>query len=98
MTVTFRKSVSIALFAALSLAGVGSTGFSGVARAEEPALIKKQTPPAIRVVGAAKRELVETLSVNGTIVAREEAAVGTDLNGLAVVALNADIGRYSQEG
>ena len=35
-----------------------------------------------RVIVAERRELVETLSVNGTIVARDEAAAGTDLNGI----------------
>ena len=80
------------------MAADAAGGFAGFARAEEPALVKEQAPPAIRVVGAAKRELVETLSVNGTIVAREEAAVGTDLNGLTVVALNADIGDTVRKG
>ena len=42
--------------------------------------------------------LVETLSVNGTIVAREEAAAGTDLNGLTVIALNADEGDVVKKG
>ncbi len=58
----------------------------------------KQVPPSIRVVAAERRELVETLSVNGTIVAREEAAVGTDLNGLTVLALNADEGDVVKKG
>jgi HlyD family secretion protein len=60
--------------------------------------IVKQVPPSISVVAAEKRGLVETLSVNGTIVAREEAEVGTDLNGLAVVALNADEGDVVEKG
>src|SRR5690554_4390956 len=61
-------------------------------QAAEAASVARQAPPSIRVVAAERRELVEKLSVNGTIVAREEAAVGTDLNGLTVLALNADEG------
>jgi len=55
-------------------------------------------PPAIRVAVAARRELVETLSVTGTVVAREEAAVGTDLNGLTVLELRADQGDLVKKG
>ena len=58
----------------------------------------EQALPAIRVVPAERREIVETVSVNGTIVAREEAAVGTDLNGLIVEALNADQGDRVRKG
>ena len=50
------------------------------------------------MVAAERRELVETLSVNGTIVARDEAAAGTDLNGMIVTALNADIGDIVKKG
>ncbi len=66
--------------------------------ASEAAPVVRQVPPSIRVVAAEKRELVETLSVNGSIVAREEAAVGTDLNGLTVIALNADEGDFVKKG
>jgi HlyD family secretion protein len=54
--------------------------------------------PAIRVVAAETRELIETLWVNGTIVAREEAAVGADLNGLRIMALNAEPGDTVRKG
>lgn len=78
---------------------VAATAFQGVpecswAAGEGAAVV----PPVIRVVTAEKRELVETLSVNGTILAREEAAVGSDLNGLKVIALNADLGDIVQKG
>ncbi len=66
--------------------------------AADPAPVVKHTPPAIRVATAEMRELIETLSVNGTIVAREEAATGSDLNGLTVIALNADIGDTVRKG
>lgn len=54
--------------------------------------------PAIRVVAAERREIVETLSVTGTVVPREEAHVGTDLNGLTVLALEADQGDRVRKG
>ena len=63
-----------------------------------PRRSRSRPPPAIRVVAAERRELVETLSVNGTVVARDEAAAGTDLNGLTVIALNADIGDLVKKG
>src|SRR5690349_24602765 len=82
------------LLAATMLAGVPAASFA----ASEAAPVVRQAPPSIRVVAAERRELVETMSVNGTIVAREEAAVGTDLNGLTVVALNADEGDVVKKG
>lgn len=89
----------VARAAALLLAGAALGGFpaTSVASGEAVAVVK-QAPPAIRVVAAERRELVETLSVTGTIVAREEAATGTDLNGLTVVALNADLGDMVSKG
>lgn len=83
-----------ALLAATMLGGMPAASFA----ASEAAPVIKQVPPSIRVVAAERRELVETLSVNGTIVAREEAAVGTDLNGLTVIALNADEGDVVKKG
>jgi HlyD family secretion protein len=60
--------------------------------AAEQAAPAAQTPPAIRVVAAERRELVETLTLTGTVLPRQEAAAGTDLGGLTVMALNADQG------
>ena len=85
--------------AAVLLAATALTTFSVSSNAAEQAHAAiTQTPPAIRVVSAEPRELVEKLSVTGTIVAREEAAAGTDLNGLTVVALNADQGDMVMKG
>jgi HlyD family secretion protein len=86
--------LSAALLAATILAGAPAASLA----ASEAAPIVRQVPPSIRVVAAEKRELVETLSVNGSIIAREEAAVGTDLNGLTVIALNADEGDFVNKG
>ncbi|WP_442578049.1 efflux RND transporter periplasmic adaptor subunit [Mesorhizobium sp. ASY16-5R] len=82
------------LAAATALAGLPSQGMA----ASEAAPVHTQAPPAIRVITAERKELVETLSVNGTIVARNEAAAGTDLNGMIVTALNADIGDTVKKG
>ncbi|MBX3569433.1 MAG: efflux RND transporter periplasmic adaptor subunit [Rhizobiaceae bacterium] len=57
-----------------------------------------ESAPAIRVVSAERREIVETLAVNGSIVARDEASVGTDLNGMVVMALNFDQGDLVRKG
>lgn len=85
----------LAAFFSVALIGTVS-GVSFAAGETDP--VVKQAPPAIRVVAAERRELTEALSVNGTIVAREEAAVGTDLGGLTVLALNADEGDVVKKG
>lgn len=69
----------------------------GVA-AEEAATAKAPTPPAIKVVPAEVRDIVEKLAANGTIVAREAAEAGTDLNGMIVTVLNADQGDRVTKG
>jgi HlyD family secretion protein len=97
---TVRKTL-ISTFAAVLVAGAAYYGlspavFAAGETAEKPAVT--QAPPAIRVVAAGKRELVERLSVTGTIIAREEAAAGTDLNGLTVLQLNADKGDTVKKG
>lgn len=87
-------SVAALLAGGAVVATIAPTSFA----APETEPIIKQKPPSIRVVTAERRELVEKLSVTGTVVAREEAAAGTDLNGLTVTALNADIGDKVRKG
>jgi HlyD family secretion protein len=84
-----------ALLAGAAIMG-GFTPASFAASEAQPAVV--QTPPSIRVTRAERRELVETLSVTGTILPREEAVAGTDLNGLTVTALNADEGDTVRKG
>jgi HlyD family secretion protein len=91
------RSPSVALLASAFAILIGGVPVQSFAAGPAVAAVK-QVPPSIRVVAAERRELVETLSVNGTIVAREEAAVGTDLNGLTVLALNADEGDVVKKG
>lgn len=67
--------------------------------ADKPAAAAIEQPaPAIRVVAVERRELVEYLHVNGTVLAREEANVSTDLNGLTVLELKADRGDLVKKG
>ena len=84
-----------ALLASVALPAIAVA--PGIA-AEEAAPAKAPTPPAIRVVAAETRDIVEKLSVSGTIVAREEANAGTDLNGMIVNQLNADQGDVVKKG
>jgi HlyD family secretion protein len=88
-----RSAFALALLAGAAAMPLPASAGEAVASAP-----LDQALPAIRVVSAERREIVETVSVNGTIVAREEAAVGTDLNGLIVEALNADQGDRVRKG
>lgn len=85
--VIFIALGAILLFVAQSLAAE-TTGASAVVH----------QAPAIRIVAAERRELVEYLHVNGTVLAREEAIVSTDLNGLTVISLEADQGDRVEKG
>lgn len=89
----------LAVTIAILMAGAAPTAIATGALAESPpAAAPVQSAPAIRVVAAERRELVETVSVTGTIVPREEAAAGTDLNGMIVIGLNADQGDTVKKG
>ncbi len=57
-----------------------------------------QSAPAIRVAAVTRHELIETLDVTGSIVPRQEAAVGVDVAGLIVRELNADKGDVVKKG
>jgi HlyD family secretion protein len=93
-----RTSITALTLSAL-LAGAVPAGLPQAAFAETAApAAPAQTAPAIRVVAAERRELVETLSVTGTIVPRQEAAAGTDLNGMVVTELSADEGDTVKAG
>jgi len=93
-----KSALLVRMTAALLAATVAGAMPVASYAADEAAPVVKQAPPSIRVVAAERRELVENLSVNGTIIAREEAAVGTDLNGLTVLSLNADEGDVVRKG
>src|SRR4051794_19205435 len=93
------KKSNIALLAALlASAALPNAAIAPGMAAQEAVPAKAPTPPSIRVVRAETREIVEKRSVNGTIVAREEANAGTDLNGMTVFQLNADQGDHVAKG
>jgi HlyD family secretion protein len=66
--------------------------------ADDPVAAAETKAPSINVVTAGKGEMVATLTVTGTVVPRQEVAVGTDVAGLLVLQLNADQGDVVKEG
>ena len=54
--------------------------------------------PAVTVVVATTREIIEKLPVAGSVLARQEVSVGADVSGLLVTELNADIGDVVKQG
>jgi HlyD family secretion protein len=94
-----RKSASALLaIALLASAALPTVAVAPGMAAQVAAPANAPTPPSIRVVTAETRDVVERLSVTGTIVAREEANAGTDLNGMTVNQLNADQGDHVTKG
>jgi HlyD family secretion protein len=98
-----KTSRILAVSAVVLLGGAaafGLTEHTGTATATEEASAVSAAPaaPAIRVVAAERRELIETLDVTGTVVPRQEAAVGIDLSGLIVQELRAEQGDYVTKG
>ncbi len=91
-----RKKVLIALALALGLSSFMTT--RGFAEDKTVAAIHEAKPPVINVIPAGINEMVATLTVTGTIVPRQEVAVGTDVAGLLVLELNADQGDVVKEG
>ena len=93
-----KSSLAFLMTALLASVALPTIAIAPGVAAEEVAPAKAPTPPAIRVVAAETRDIVEKLSVSGTIVAREEANAGTDLNGMIVNQLNADQGDFVKKG
>lgn len=79
-----------ALVLALACAGVAP------ARAQAPASASVQTPaasgPSVTVTRAQRTEIVESVVVSGSMIARQEVLVATEIDGLAIVALLAEEG------
>jgi len=98
-----KTSRILAIAAIALIGGAGAFFYSQsaltAATTEAPAdLAPVSAPPAIRVVAAERRELVEKLVVTGSIIARQEAAVGVDLSGMIVQELLADQGDTVKKG
>ncbi|PSH63611.1 MULTISPECIES: efflux RND transporter periplasmic adaptor subunit [Phyllobacterium] len=92
----YRKKVLFSL--ALSLSLVSSLSTSGFAEENAVPASQEAKAPIINVTPASKAEMVATITVTGTIVPRQEVAVGTDVAGLLVLELNADQGDVVKEG
>ncbi|MRG55739.1 efflux RND transporter periplasmic adaptor subunit [Phyllobacterium sp. SYP-B3895] len=86
--------VSLALASSLSLSAMAGA----LAEEKAAAAVPETKAPVINVIPAGKSEMVSTITVNGTIVPRQEVAVGTDVAGLLVLELNADQGDVVKEG
>ncbi|MGH6859130.1 MAG: efflux RND transporter periplasmic adaptor subunit [Phyllobacterium sp.] len=89
---TMKVLISWALALGLSLP-ITASGL-----AEDNAAKPAAVSPLIGVVTAGKGEMVATLTVTGTVVPRQEVAVGTDVAGLLVLELNADQGDVVKQG
>ncbi|MBZ3695591.1 efflux RND transporter periplasmic adaptor subunit [Phyllobacterium calauticae] len=68
------------------------------AMAEDKTAVQAVKPPVINVIPAVETEMVASITVTGTIVPRQEVAVGTDVTGLIVLELGADQGDRVKEG
>ena len=73
-------------------AGAGMLALRTPAPASQPVKYAKPLPPAVTVSPAREREFVEHLFVSGSLVARDEAMVGAQIDGLRIVELLAEDG------
>ena len=55
-------------------------------------------PPSIRVVAAAEREITQSITATGSVMARSEALVGADVAGLLIEELYFDVGDVVKKG
>jgi RND family efflux transporter MFP subunit len=68
------------------------------ASAPVPAPAPAMKPPAISVIPADKRMMVESVVVTGSLMPREEVVVGTDIEGLRLLTLAVDVGDTVKAG
>ena len=80
-------SPTLAPLARLGVAAAHCAG--GAVAAEAPRAVE---PPTVTVAAARKRPFVDRLFVSGTLVAREEAMVAAQIDGLTIVELDAEDG------
>jgi HlyD family secretion protein len=79
--------------AAVAIAvGAGVLALRSPAPASQPVKYSKPLPPAVTVSPAHEREFVDRLFVSGSLVARDEAMVGAQIDGLRIVELLAEDG------
>jgi HlyD family secretion protein len=76
----------------------GSSAQCSTAKTAEAPVVKEVPPPAVTVVAAAPRAFTDRLFVSGTLVAREEALVAAQIDGLTIVELDAEDGDNVKAG
>lgn len=100
------KKGTILLFAVLAVAGGGAYAWRDqlLPLVQKPAVASSAKPTkapqaiSVTVVQATEADLVDTVLVNGTLVAREEILVGPEVEGLRVVEVLADEGDRVKRG
>lgn len=90
------SAVFVAAIAAGALA-LPDSMFPAVAEEPQPAA-EAPKPPAITVVPAVRKEVVQTAIVIGSLVPREEILVGVDLDGYRLTDLSAEEGDHVKAG
>jgi HlyD family secretion protein len=96
------NTTALALVAALGLSGVGLAACGGGegegGEAQAQARPAGEAARAVRVARVETRPLQGGLAVSGVLVAREEAAVGTEIAGYRIARVLADEGQYVRQG
>jgi len=92
------KSVSLAVLAALALAGLGLWGQRSVAADANPPAAAGKPALTVTLTQARAGSLPIKLAANGSIAAWQEAIVGAEANGLRVQELLAGVGDGVQRG
>ncbi|MGH6761409.1 MAG: efflux RND transporter periplasmic adaptor subunit [Phyllobacterium sp.] len=93
----FRHSQKLFALVLISMASLAGAMPLALAQEAASAAVPPRAP-AINVVSGQSRELVETLALTGTVVPRQEVAVGTDVVGLIVQELYVDQGDRVEKG
>lgn len=94
-----RLAASAAFVAAIAAGALAlpDSMFPAVAEEPQPAA-EAPKPPAITVVPAVRKEVVQTAIVIGSLVPREEILVGVDLDGYRLTDLSAEEGDHVKAG
>ena len=85
---------SLLLSVALTFGSLSAISYAGA----EDAVVDQIKPPSVTVSAVAKRQMNERLVVNGSVKPVEEVSVGTDVAGLLVTELSADVGDVVKAG
>ena len=95
---TWKGAALLLALAAAPLAACGGGEGEAQAQAGAGEAASAEAPRAVRVTRVETRPLAGGLSVSGVLVAREEAAVGTEIAGYRIARVLADEGQYVRQG